>query len=164
VEPASSAPLIDTQLVDAALAQTEVEPARMEAAAETIVPTTDAALLVVPLAPDVSGGDAILVTPPSGGGPTGGPGQPLLPPVIMDFTGDFQGDVWRFSGTVLDDKSVTGLTVDFGGLLAGRTAQVDQFGMFEIFVLLGSHPVGTISAYTIDLDGLRSQTVNLTLG
>jgi hypothetical protein len=64
-------------------------------------------------------------------------------------------------GGVVDDKDPAGLTVYFGGLLAGRTAIVDRFGTFELIVALGSGIVGYVNAYTIDRDGLRSDTVLL---
>jgi len=105
-------------------------------------------------------------TTPAGlpSGPPTGSTQPLMPPVITEFAAECQGDLWRFSGRVLDDKPVKGLTVYFGSLLQGHTAKVDRFGMFELIISLGSAPAGFVNVHTIDLDVLRSPTVSILVG
>ncbi len=125
----------------------------------------DPALSLVDWAPGspVAGGAS-----PSGspGGPPGGgntpkdPDRPLMPPVITEFDGEYDAGVWAFSGMVLDDKAVIGLTIHFGGLLAGHTTTVDANGFFEYLVILPRNAVGSVNAYTIDRDGLRSELVS----
>ena len=101
------------------------------------------------------------VTPPPVTPPPPVTSPPLVPPRIVDFEGESQAGYWLLQGSVTDDKDPAGLTVYFGGLLAGRTAIVDRFGTFELIVALGSGIVGYVNAYTIDRDGLRSDTVLL---
>ncbi len=97
-----------------------------------------------------------LTTPPAGepGGSTAGP--PLSPPRITDFVAARNGDIWQLSGHVTDDKSVTGLVVQFGGLLPGSSAVVNEQGYFQIVVTFPPGTSGLVIAHTTDTDGLTS--------
>jgi hypothetical protein len=90
--------------------------------------------------------------------PPGGGGDPLLPPTITEFEGLQEIDVWLFNGFVLDDKDVDGLTVTFGGVLDGETAEVDAEGYFELVVQLPVGSRGVVTAHTVDRDDLGSNT------
>ncbi len=153
-------------LADPASAAGELAPTMPGAAA----PGADAAVTASPTTLPVFGPlqpvEGTAGATPAGlpSGPPGGSGQPLLPPLITEFAAECQGDLWRFSGRVLDDKPVKDLTVYFGSLLQGHTTSVDRFGMFEILISLGAAPVGFVNAHTIDLDGLRSETVSILVG
>jgi hypothetical protein len=84
-----------------------------------------------------------------------------VPPRIVDFEGENELGYWLLQGRVTDDKDPTGLMVYFGGVLAGQRAIVDRFGTFELIFQVGSGIVGYVDAYTVDRDGLRSETVVL---
>jgi hypothetical protein len=94
---------------------------------------------------------------PGDPGDPGGPTEPVGRPVIVGFNAQTEPPIWRFFGHVEDNTSVEGLTVYFGGLLRGRMAIVDPSGLFEIITSLGPNPLGYVSAYVIDGDGLRSE-------
>jgi len=163
VESTIAPDVVDAQSTDAA-AIAEVFASELDAAVldavEVLPEVVDSVLTGSELSLDGLDAEAMMLGAPSGG-PSGGSGPALLPPLIIEFAADAEHDLWRFCGHVLDDKPVAGLTVYFGGLLEGLTAQVDRFGMFELFVTLGPHPDGTATAYTIDGDGLRSETVSV---
>jgi len=98
------------------------------------------------------------------GGP-GGSGTPgLLAPSITSFTKQEDWGIWRFNGTVIDDKPVAGLTIDFGGVLDGQTATVDGDGNFELVIELPSGTTGTATAQTTDADGLVSNLATVVVG
>ncbi len=190
-EPSSIAPQpvslddasIDAQAVDSLFAQT-ASPSEF-----TVPAASDATLAASNLVLNTGGSEPVLAAAPTGDGDTPNPDEPtpvppppvtpppvtpppvtppppvtsppLVPPRIVDFQGEGQSGYWLLQGSVTDDKDPAGLTVYFGGLLAGRTATVDRFGTFELIVALGSGIVGYVNAYTIDRDGLRSDTVLL---
>lgn len=77
-----------------------------------------------------------------------------LPPIIYDF-GAEQGpwDFWTFSGKVYDpDDYVEGMTVYFGGVLAGYgyTATVEADGTFSITEEIPDLQGGVAAAQTYD--------------
>lgn len=164
-ELANSVYSTDSETTDVVLARSEVNTTGAITEAPTVTSPTNSTLTVVNLVPDVLAGHNTGPTAPTvSAGPPRGSGLPLLPPIIENFSASCQGEYWRFSGRVLDDKDVAGLTIRFGGLLNGCTATVDEDGFFEYIAVLGFNPVGSVSAYTIDLDGLRSETVSLLVG
>jgi hypothetical protein len=85
----------------------------------------------------------------------GGYGQ--NPPEIINFIGVKVGGTWIFTGTVLDDEEVAGLTVNFGGLLAGHSATVQVDGTFIFAHVFPPNTVGVVTAVVTDLDGLQSE-------
>ena len=85
----------------------------------------------------------------------GGYGQ--NPPEIINFIGVKVGGTWVFTGTVIDDEEVAGLTVTFGGLLAGHTATVQVDGTFVFAHVFPPNTVGVVTAVVTDLDGLLSE-------
>ncbi len=85
-------------------------------------------------------------------------------PSIMNFQGVQGPNGWTFSGSVQDDESVEGLTVNFGGLLSGQTASVAADGTFSITVVLEPDAQGIVTAVVTDLDGLTSETASDTVG
>jgi hypothetical protein len=151
VELAVAVPSIDTATTNVALAQNAAgtvaaaDSTLTTAALVSTIPVTDVAL---PAAPTV---------PTRGPGGPSGSGQPVLPPIIIEFDAACQNGVWLFSGRVLDDADVTGLTIHFGGVLAGRTATVNDEGCFELIITLGPGISGFATAYTIDRNGLKSE-------
>lgn len=155
----------DAETTDVVLAQSGVNTTGATTAAPTVTSPTNSTLTVVTPGPDILAGNNTGPTVPTVSvGPPSGSGLPLLPPIIENYSASCQGEYWRFSGRVLDDKDVAGLTIRFGGLLTGCTATVDEDGFFEYIAVLGFNPVGSVSAYTIDLDGLRSEIVSLWVG
>lgn len=79
------------------------------------------------------------------------------PPVISEF-GDIAegGGYYTFTGRVTDEFA-PGMTITFGGLLAGQTATVGSDNRFSITVFLGSQ-AGLVSAITADIWGQNSNT------
>lgn len=79
-------------------------------------------------------------------------------PQITGFTGVEGITVWTFSGYV-QDEDLSNLQITFGGLLAGRTAQVDRFtGYFMITVEPEDLPYdGMVTAQTTDSEGEESE-------
>jgi hypothetical protein len=155
VELANSVPSIDTATTNVALAQNAavtVAAADSTLTTSNLVPNTPASDVTVPTAPKLATGGP--------GGPSGS-GQPLLPPIIIEFDAECQNGVWLFSGHVLDDKDVTGLTIHFGGVLAGQTATVNDEGSFELIITLDPGTSGFATAYTIDRDGLKSEIASV---
>ena len=72
----------------------------------------------------------------------------------MDFVAIKGGSVWTFQGQVLDE-SPQGLVITFGGLLSNHPTTVTaENGYFWYSVALQTS--GTVSAHTVDLDGLDS--------
>lgn len=85
----------------------------------------------------------------------GGYGQ--NPPDILNFVGVNYGGTWVFTGSVVDDEEVAGLTVTFGGLLAGHSTTVDVNGNFQFAYVFPPNTVGVVTAVVTDLDGLQSE-------
>ncbi len=142
---ASVADPIDSDLVDAAIADSAYGDGDNALLPETMTVT-------YPATPLESG--------PEGEMPGGMGMEPqLVPPYISNFRSERDGNIWRFSGTVGDDNDVNGLQVRFGGLLDGTTLTVDTQGYFEIVVALSPDAIGMVSAVTTDHDGLDSNTV-----
>jgi hypothetical protein len=81
-------------------------------------------------------------------------------PVITTFGyTQLASDEWTFRGTVTDvDDSVTGLTVDFGEVLApyNVTATVQADGTFSVTQVLNGLQAGTATAWTFDTHNLKS--------
>jgi hypothetical protein len=66
-------------------------------------------------------------------------------------------DVWTFSGSVTDpNQNPAGLTIIFGGLLAGDSATVAVDGTFTLSAEIPANTSGTISAQTVDNAGIQS--------
>jgi hypothetical protein len=81
------------------------------------------------------------------------------PPVITNFTASFgAGGVCTFSGQVMDDQSVAGLTVTLGGIpsLQGVKVTTNSQGWFTYTCQLGPHDSGTATAQTQDIWGMLS--------
>ena len=85
------------------------------------------------------------------------------PPIISGFGGVQNADeTWTLSGTVTDyDGEVEGLTVYFGGIIEGlnATATVQRDGTFSITIPEPAEDRGTVTAQTVDTDGLESEIV-----
>jgi hypothetical protein len=89
-----------------------------------------------------------------------GYGYGELPPSIINFSGTpGSGGMWTFTGQVIDDLSVQGLTVTFGGLLAGHTVNVGSNGTFTHDASIPPGTTGVVSATVTDRNGLTSQPV-----
>lgn len=82
-------------------------------------------------------------------------------PVIINFKFEKSLGVWYFSGLVVDDESVAGLNVNFGGLLVGSLAPVEADGMFYLSVLEFPGATGTVTAKTADREGINSNEVSV---
>jgi hypothetical protein len=80
-------------------------------------------------------------------------------PRIINFKLQEDLYIWSFSGMVVDDQSVAGLTVTFGGLLAGYFAEVDSDSTFDLLIPEQQGAIGTVTAVTVDWDGLPSNVV-----
>jgi hypothetical protein len=80
------------------------------------------------------------------------------PSQIQNFTGQpDQGGMWLFSGVVLDDEEVGGLSVivSFNGNYQG-TATTASDGSFSLAVYIGEE-WGTVDAIAYDMDGMASE-------
>jgi len=78
-------------------------------------------------------------------------------PVISGFQCvETMPNKWVFSGTVTDDTSPEGLTVNFLGILEGYSATVDVYGGFSLTVELPSGTTGVVGATVIDEGSLES--------
>lgn len=83
-----------------------------------------------------------------------------VPPEIQNFSGtNGSGLSWTFTGTVIDDLSVEGLTVTFGGLLEGHTTTVRADGTFEHIAEIPFGTSGFVTATVTDANALTSETV-----
>ncbi len=83
-----------------------------------------------------------------------GSGNGSQSPIILNFTAEEGATEWIFSGDVLENgQSTTGLTVTFGGLLAGNSTTVlaDNFFVFGIDLPTGLN--GLVTAQTVDQNG-----------
>jgi hypothetical protein len=97
---------------------------------------------------------------PAGGVPSNGEGH-NQPPSIASFSVSQAGhhDV-RLEGSVSDDGAVSGLTVNFTGVVNGSTC-TDDDGDFS--VVLTASALGTITATAMDEGGLSSDPCNADL-
>jgi len=92
----------------------------------------------------------------------GGYGE--IPPGIINFTATLVGNSWVFTGEVVDDEEVYGLTITFGGLLDGHSTTVNQDGTFEYTYQFPSGTMGTVTAVVTDIDGLQSDEEQVYIG
>ena len=80
-------------------------------------------------------------------------------PVISGFQAVCEAsNCYTFSGYVTDEWT-TGMTVNFGGVLAGQSTTVDSNGYFSLTVILPYGTSGLASAQTADVWGQLSDTV-----
>jgi hypothetical protein len=94
-----------------------------------------------------------------------GYGYGELPPQIINFSGtQGSGGWWTFTGQVVDDASVAGLTVTFGGLLAGHTTTARADGTFDHVANLPSGTTGVVTATVTDRNGNTSEPVSFYVG
>lgn len=99
--------------------------------------------------------------PGTGGGGTGGGDiTNYSPPEITSFNYEWTGTTITVYGQVIDNGSVNGLFVDFGGLLSGVITQTDEDGYFSVSVEITSS-FGTITAVVTDTDGWTSDVASL---
>lgn len=104
-----------------------------------------------------------MMTSDSGYGGYGGYG--FIPPEILDFDAtQTSPGMWTFTGKVIDDESVQGLIIEFGGLLEGESTMVRSDGTFELSILLDPNAFGIATATTTDWDGIMSQEVECAVG
>lgn len=77
-------------------------------------------------------------------------------PVLSNFTGrNVEGNRWVFTGTVSDDVMI-GLTISFGGILAGQQASVASDGTFTFEITIDPNNHGLVSAVAQDSDAALS--------
>ena len=82
-----------------------------------------------------------------GGSSSGYGGDPL----ISNFSCEEGPTVCTFTGTVTDpNQNPQGLTITFGGLLAGDSTTVDSDGTFMYSVAIPDNTSGTVTAQTVD--------------
>ena len=151
--------LVETQVVDDLFGKETIDAIFAEAV-NPIAPSstgTEGSLLTASVGGPIDTG-SVVNSAPEGEGPPGGTGDPLLPPTIVDFNYSRELDCWSFTGQVLDDKEVTGLVINFGGILAGKTAVVNEDGYFRLIIELPPNTGGFATAHTVDTDGLDSNT------
>jgi len=85
-------------------------------------------------------------------------------PVIQDFAVSRFGNLWTFTGKVIDEAPA-GLTVTFSGLstLNGRTTTTDANGNFSVTYELSTPGSWLASATTQDIWGLPSSEVSFAI-
>lgn len=120
-----------------------------------IAPSLQDSLAAQPMGPaelvvDGSGGGSSFAPGPGPGGP-----PPNAAPVIHDFDYSYDNGVYTFVGTVTDDTDPFGLTINFGGLLDGKSAIVGEYGEFSFSIEL-ENPNGGATSIVQDLGGLWS--------
>ncbi len=109
-----------------------------------------------------NGGTAIMS---SGDGYGGYGGYGFIAPEFTDFFAmESTPGMWTFTGQIIDDESVDGLIVHFGGVLEGRSTMVNPDGTFELIVLLDPNTVGIATAVVTDWDGITSETAEAAVG
>jgi hypothetical protein len=92
-------------------------------------------------------------------------GYGFIPPEITNFGGSENGnDFWTFTGRVVDDESVHGLIVTFGGLLEGRSCVTFSDGSFALSNLFPAGTSGWVTATVTDWDGIVSEEVMFYVG
>ncbi|MEX2137694.1 MAG: hypothetical protein WD894_00420 [Pirellulales bacterium] len=123
------------------------------------------------VAPAEDGADSPLWGSTSNGGTatmssdSGYGGYGFIAPEISNFGGSQGGpDFWTFTGSVLDDKSVEGLLVNFGSLLAGQSTMVQADGSFELSFTFPEGTIGWVTATVTDWDGITSEEVMFYVG
>lgn len=151
--------LIEPRAMDDLFGQESVATVILDALDPITPAATDAtsSMLTASVSGPIDTGSAVN-SPPEGEGLVGGASAPLLPPSIDDFAGSRDLDCWLFTGQVMDDQDVTGLVINFGGVLAGHTAVVNEDGFFRLIVELAPDVRGVATARTVDSDGLESNT------
>ncbi len=78
-------------------------------------------------------------------------------PYISNFEVVQGPTVWTFTGVVTDpNQDPTGLTITFGGVLAGQTVTVADDGTFTFSMPLPGGTSGNASAQTTDTTGAQS--------
>jgi hypothetical protein len=87
--------------------------------------------------------------------PTTAEGESVPAPVITSFTNQFQGGYWMFEGSVSHFDPAS-LTIQFGGLLAGRSTYVDSYGYFYYNHTFPPGTVGQVSAQAFTIGGQSS--------
>ena len=108
-------------------------------------------------------GGGAMMSSESGYGGYGGYG--FIPPEILDFLAtETTPGMWTFTGRVIDDESVYGLLIDFGGILAGQSTMVRPDGTFELTILLDPNATGIATATVTDWDGITSHQVEYAVG
>jgi hypothetical protein len=107
-------------------------------------------------------GKQTMMSSENGYGGYGGYG--FIPPEILGFHGtESTPGMWTFTGQVIDDESVHGLIIEFGGLLEGESTMVRADGTFELTIMLDPNAVGIATAVTTDWDGIMSHQVECTV-
>jgi hypothetical protein len=143
-------------------ASTGVESSAPEVSLNTSDPTVNEELPDSPLwgeNGEVKGGTVESQNSSYGYGGYGGYGD-LSPPSIINFTAtQIEGGAWKFTGEVIDDDPVAGLTVEFGFLLEGYSTSTREDGTFEFVRLFSPGTTGVVSAIATDIDGLESEEV-----
>jgi hypothetical protein len=87
-------------------------------------------------------------------------GYGFIPPEIVEHSSsESTPGMWTFRGKVVDDTSVSGLYITFGGLLQGSYTTTRSDGTFEFIHLFPPDTTGLVTAYVTDRDGINSQEV-----
>ena len=82
-----------------------------------------------------------------------------VPPEIVNFVrSSAGGGWWIFTGEVVDDEYVEGLTIEFGGVAEGATTTVRTDGTFSYTGYIAPGTTGLVSATVTDRDNLTSET------
>src|SRR5262245_38803605 len=86
--------------------------------------------------------------------------EDLSAPMIIDFKWDLVGNrSFQFTGQVVDHHSVAGLTVTFGGCIAGHTAITQSDGSFTANIDVANGFGGPASARVTNSRGIDSAIV-----
>lgn len=84
----------------------------------------------------------------------------VYPPLITSLTYQMNShpseNKWEFSGQASHGEFSGELSIAFGGLLAGESAIVDEFGYFSLIVEMAQGATGAISATISDSSGASS--------
>ncbi len=92
-------------------------------------------------------------------------GYGFIAPEFLDFFAtESTPGMWTFTGQIVDDESVDGLIVHFGGVLEGQSTMVNPDGTFELIILLDPNTVGIATAVVTDWDGITSETAECAVG
>jgi hypothetical protein len=94
------------------------------------------------------------------GGSGSGYGGSTTPsgPTITSFDANQDSSYWSLTGEVTDPNGLAGMSVTFGGLLAGRSTTVGADGSFIYIKQFPAGTQGTVSAYVTDSQGAVSNT------
>jgi hypothetical protein len=83
----------------------------------------------------------------------------MQPPVIQNFTGSRAGgNLWTFTGTVVDDDPGA-ITVTFGGVASGTTTTQPD-GSFSYTIAIPPGSSGYATAQALNDEGIQSAVVN----